>query len=91
MFRDGNINFEKIMKTAVIDGRTYQIKKKKKEEEESEDHEEVTRRIEFVFVKWLAQIKYHNDFPLSRYKHHEEGKEFDSPHLNKEASYEDDI
>eukprot|EP00347_Sterkiella_histriomuscorum_P008343 403345460 len=80
MFRDGNVYYDKIMKTAITDGKAYQIKKKGKPM--SMDQCETINRMQTQFHKFLIDIGYYNDFPLSRYQHHDKNKEFDSPKLH---------
>lgn len=69
MFRDGNVYYDKIMRIAVTDGKTYQIKNNKKEM--TEDQEEVIHRKEYIFKKFLTETGYFNEFPISRYFHHD--------------------
>lgn len=36
-------------------------------------------KIEFLFQKYLQEIGYFQEFPLTRINHHDSSKEFDSP------------
>ena len=51
MFRDGNVYYEKIMKMAVTDGKTYQLRKAA--DKISEDQLAVRNRVEIVFEQFL--------------------------------------
>lgn len=51
-----------------------------------QDQINVKNRVEAVFQRYLQEIGYFNEFPMTRIQHHDKNKEFDSPKLQHEDS-----
>lgn len=52
----------------------------------SDDKRNVRAKTEVMFQKFLSEIGYFNDFPITRAKHHDTSKEFDSPMRRQEEA-----
>ncbi len=88
MFHDGNIYYDKIKRMAIMDGKAFQLKNFMKTHH-SEHKQKVRANIEFMFKDFLNKIGYFHEHLLTRTKHHDLKKSFDSPKKNMEERKSD--